>query len=75
MSQDIALLSATNLLQAYRSKQLSPVEATRAALERIDRYNSTLNAYCLVDAESAMAAARAAEGRWHKGEPKRNNFV
>lgn len=70
MSEDIALLSATNLLQAYRSKQLSPVEATRAALERIERYNSTLNAYCLVDAENAMALARAAEGRWHRGEPK-----
>jgi aspartyl-tRNA(Asn)/glutamyl-tRNA(Gln) amidotransferase subunit A len=70
MPEDIALLSATNLLQAYRSKQLSPVEATRAALERIERYNSTLNAYCLVDAENAMALARAAEGRWHRGEPK-----
>ncbi len=70
MSDDIALFSATELLRLYRRKQLSPVEATRAALERIDRYNSTLNAYCLVDGESAIAAARAAEGRWHKGEPK-----
>ena len=70
MSENTALLSASELLQAYRRKQLSPVEATRAALERIERYNSTLNAYCLVEAESAMAAARAAEGRWHKGEPR-----
>lgn len=70
MPEDIALLSATDLLQAYRGKQLSPVEAARAAIERIERYNSTLNVYCLVEAESAMAAARAAEGRWHKGEPK-----
>ena len=70
MSKDIALLSATDLLQAYRRKQLSPVEATRAALARIDRYNAALNAYCFVDGENAMAAARAAEHRWHKGEPQ-----
>lgn len=70
MSDDIALFSATELLKLYRRKQLSPIEATRAALARIDRYNAALNAYCLVDAESAMAAARAAEDRWYKGEPQ-----
>jgi aspartyl-tRNA(Asn)/glutamyl-tRNA(Gln) amidotransferase subunit A len=69
MSREIAFLSATELVGRYRDKSLSPVEATKAALARIDALNPTLNAYCLVDHEAALAAARASETRWHKGAP------
>ncbi len=70
MSEDVALLPATELLRLYRAKRLSPLEATRAALARIEKYNPVLNAYCLVDAEGALAAASESERRWHKGEPQ-----
>lgn len=70
MSDDIALLSATDLLKLYRRKQLSPVEATQTALDRIARHNPALNAYCLIDAEHALASARESEARWLKGQPK-----
>lgn len=69
MSRDLALMSATDLLAAYRAKTLSPVEATRAALDRIAQLDSRYNAFCLVDEEGALAAARESEGRWHRGEP------
>ncbi len=69
MSRDLALMSATDLLAAYRAKRLSPVEATHAALDRIAALDGRFNAFCLVDAESALAAARDSEGRWHRGEP------
>jgi len=62
-------MSATDLLAAYRAKTLSPVEATRAALDRIAQLDSRYNAFCLVDEEGALAAARESEGRWHRGEP------
>jgi aspartyl-tRNA(Asn)/glutamyl-tRNA(Gln) amidotransferase subunit A len=62
--QDLADCSATELLQCYRSGAASPVEATQAVLARIAARNAELNAYCLVDAESALAAARASEARW-----------
>ncbi len=62
-------LSATELLAAYRSGALSPVEATRSVLERIVRLDPAVNAFCLVDADGALAAARASEGRWRRGEP------
>jgi aspartyl-tRNA(Asn)/glutamyl-tRNA(Gln) amidotransferase subunit A len=62
-------LSATELLDAYRRKSLSPVEATRAVLARIDTLNPKLNAFNLVDAEGALASARASEARWTKGAP------
>ena len=69
VSQDPALLSAVELVALYRARKLSPVEATRAALDRIAKHNARFNAFCLVDEESALAAARAAEARWAKGEP------
>ncbi len=67
MSRDLALISAVDLLQAYRSKRLSPVEAAQAALDRIRRLNGQLNAFCLVDEEAALSAARASQARWSKG--------
>ena len=69
MNTDLALLSAAELRHLYRNRQLSPVETTRAVLERIERLDSQVNAFCLVDGERALAAARASEARWHRGEP------
>jgi len=45
------------------------VEATLAAFDRIDRHNAATGAYCLVDQDGALAAARASEERWHRGAP------
>lgn len=69
MSRELALMSATDLLLAYRAKKLSPVEVTRAALDRIASLDSRFNAFCLVDEAAALEAARASEARWHRGEP------
>lgn len=63
-------LDATDLLAAYRSGELSPVEATRDALERIETYDPIVNAFCLVEADDAQAAAKESEARWHRGEPR-----
>ena len=68
MSQT-AFLSATELMRLYRDRDLSPVEATRAALDQIERHNPRVNAFCLVDEEGALAAARDSEKRHSKGEP------
>jgi Asp-tRNA(Asn)/Glu-tRNA(Gln) amidotransferase A subunit family amidase len=54
---EIAFLSAAELLGRYRRKELSPVEVVRAVLDRIDRYNGTVNAYCHVDAGAIGADA------------------
>jgi aspartyl-tRNA(Asn)/glutamyl-tRNA(Gln) amidotransferase subunit A len=69
MQDDLTRLSATELLELYRRGALSPVEATRAVLERIDAVNARTNAYCLVRADEALASARASERRWRAGEP------
>jgi aspartyl-tRNA(Asn)/glutamyl-tRNA(Gln) amidotransferase subunit A len=70
VTHDPALLSATELVAAYRAKKLSPVEATKATLARIERFNPVVNAFCHLDAEGALAAARASEARWMAGSPQ-----
>ena len=50
-----------------RSKQLSPVEVTAAALQRIGLLNPRLNAFLTVAAESATEQAHAAEDEIQRG--------
>ena len=45
MSDEIAVMSATELVSAYRRKTLSPVEATKAAFAAIHAHNDKVNAY------------------------------
>ena len=60
---------AVDLIDAFRRRALSPVEATHEALEAIDRFDDQVNAFVLVDAEGALAAAKESEARWYAGEP------
>ena len=61
---DLTQCTATELVDLYRCGEVSPVEATVAVLERIERLNPLLNCFVLVDADAALAAARASEARW-----------
>lgn len=61
---DLTQTPAHELLALYRSGQASPVEVTQAVLSRIERVNSQINAFCLVDEKAALASARASEERW-----------
>jgi len=66
---DISQLSAAELLRLYHRRDVSPVEVVRDALDRIARFEPQINAFVLVDEDGALAAARASEARWSKGEP------
>jgi aspartyl-tRNA(Asn)/glutamyl-tRNA(Gln) amidotransferase subunit A len=66
---DLAFTPATELGGLIRAKKLSPVELTRATLERIERLNPALNAFCTVTADAALAAAREAEQAVMRGAP------
>lgn len=63
-------LSAVELLDLYHRKAASPVEATRAVLRHIARWEPHLNATYALDAEAAMAQAEASQSRWIRGEPQ-----
>jgi aspartyl-tRNA(Asn)/glutamyl-tRNA(Gln) amidotransferase subunit A len=66
---DLTGCTATELLALYRSGSASPVEATRAVLDRIDRINPTINAFCYLAPDDALSAAAASESRWMRAEP------
>ena len=69
MSKDILSLSATQLIEQYRAKRMSPVDALNAALQQADEQNPMHNAFVVLDRESALRAARQSEGRWQRGTP------
>ncbi len=62
-------MSAAQLARGYADGSLSPVEVTRATLDRIAARNPQINAYCHVDPDSALTDARASEARWRAGKP------
>jgi len=66
--RDIAYASAVLLLDLYRSRALSPVEVTLRLLDRLDTLQPRINAFCIVDRDGALAAARESERRWQRGE-------
>src|SRR5438270_9247235 len=49
------------MAELIQNRKLSPVELVQAHLDRIERVNPKINAYVQLDAERALAAARAAE--------------
>lgn len=66
---DLGSLDAQFLARLFKSRDTSPIEATRAALERIARFNPAVNAYVYVDTDGAEAAASASTRRWSEGKP------
>src|SRR6516164_11725975 len=65
---DVAFASAAALGERYRTGALSPVEVTRLLFDRLDALQPKINAFCLVDRDGAMKAARVSERRWLRGE-------
>ena len=57
----IPFLSATELSGLIQSREVSPVEATQAYLERIEAVDGQLNSYITVCGDEALAQARQAE--------------
>jgi aspartyl-tRNA(Asn)/glutamyl-tRNA(Gln) amidotransferase subunit A len=62
-------LSIAELAPMLRERQVSPVDITQAALDRIGKVDPQLNSFVTVTADAALRAARAAEaeikaGRW-----------
>ncbi|MBC7957211.1 MAG: amidase, partial [Cytophagales bacterium] len=63
-------LSAIELLAAYSSKALSPVDVTRAVLQHIENCEPRVCATYALDPLGALAQAEASQARWLKNEPQ-----
>ncbi|NUP18504.1 MAG: amidase [Streptomyces sp.] len=66
---DLTELTAVQLLDGYRTGEFSPVDATRAALERAERIQPEVNAFVRLTADEALAQAADSAERWRRGAP------
>jgi aspartyl-tRNA(Asn)/glutamyl-tRNA(Gln) amidotransferase subunit A len=62
------LETISELAPRVRRKEVSPVEVTRACLNRIEKLNPALNSFITVTAELALAEAQTAEREIGRGE-------
>ena len=60
--------TVAGLARALRERKVSSVEATQDALDRIARAQPRLNAFITVDAEGALATAKAADAALARGD-------
>ena len=63
-------MTAVDLLAAYKSKKLSPVDVVDAVIERIEAWEPKLKALYAPDFGGARTAAKASEKRWQAGKPQ-----
>ena len=68
-SADLCFLTACELSQNIRAKQISAVEVMQAHLAQIDRVNPQVNAIVTYHPERALAQAREADAALARGEP------
>jgi len=67
-TSDITMLSLEDVAGRIAAKDVSPVEATEAALARIEALQPKLNAFVTVTAEQALAKAREAAKQIARGD-------
>ena len=70
MSDAIAYATIRELGARYRTRELSPVEVTRALLARIEKLDPLLHAFVTLTADRALADARAAEEALRRGDAR-----
>lgn len=72
MSNDLddkATRSIGELVDAYKTKKLSPVDVVKQQLQRIDKFGQSINAFVYVVPDKALASARESEARYAAGRP------
>jgi len=67
-AHDLVWWSMSELARAIADKQVSPVDVTRAHLDRIAALDGQLKSYITVTGDAALAAAKAAEAAVAAGE-------
>lgn len=69
-SADLADWTGSDLLAAYARKSVSPVDVTKAVIDRIVADEPKLQALYAFDPDAALRDARASEQRWMSGQAR-----
>src|SRR5437870_11192696 len=67
-SPDFATLTLKQASDSIRRREVSPVDLTQACLNRIDKYNPSINAFITVTRDQALATAREMEAEQKSGK-------
>ncbi|MHA1255794.1 MAG: amidase, partial [Promethearchaeota archaeon] len=67
--EDICFMSAYDMLDAIKSQELTSEDITEALIERIEKINPIVNAYCTTTFDLAREMAKNADNAVKKGEP------
>ncbi len=67
--EDICFMSACDMLDTIKRQELTSEEITEALIERIEKINPIVNAYCTTTFELAREMAKNADNAVKKGEP------
>ncbi|MBN1802701.1 MAG: amidase [Candidatus Lokiarchaeota archaeon] len=68
--EDICFLPAIEMVEKIQSQEITSQEITETLIERIERINPFLNAYCTLAFDLARISARKADDAVKKGEKK-----
>ncbi|MBP2326453.1 Asp-tRNA(Asn)/Glu-tRNA(Gln) amidotransferase A subunit family amidase [Kibdelosporangium banguiense] len=68
MADELIWMSAHELRDGIRRKEVSPVEAVEAVLNRLEEVNPAINAFVTVTADAARAQAKQAEAAALRGD-------
>ena len=66
--EDICFMSACDMAEKIRTQELTSLEITEAIIERIEKINPIINAYCTTTFDLAREMAKAADEKVSKGE-------
>ena len=66
---ELHALNAAELSAGFAARAFSPVAVAGALLARIEKLDGGINAFCLLDAPTSLAQAKASEARWQKSAP------
>ncbi|NVM02054.1 MAG: amidase [Candidatus Helarchaeota archaeon] len=66
--EDICFMSACDMVEKIESQELTSVEATEVIIERIEKINPIINAYCTLTFDLARETAKNADKAVKKGE-------
>lgn len=67
---ELADLSVAELLDAYRSRAATPLEAAESCLHRCLNFDRTIGAVLTLEAERALQIAADSTRRWETGKPR-----
>lgn len=65
---ELCRLDVASLAAGYVSGTFSPVDVAEAAIARAEAVQGRFNAFSMIDADNAIAAARFSEARWRAGK-------